>query len=120
MPATQHSQIAELIATHQARLHELELIQAAMGSATPPHVTMDIKLAVKAIEDLSGKPVEMTVREKHLIDEQWRMRYEGDLYKLERKIDGVTNLLHQLLRDLAIRALPPAPRPRPPRRVNGE
>jgi hypothetical protein len=122
MAATEHDNIAELIATHQARLHQLQLTQATMGSATPPYVALDIAQATRAIEQLSGQPVEMSVREKYLIDQQWQMRIDGDLFKLDRKIDEVLNLFHQLLAALALRGLTPQPQPRPrqSRRANGE
>lgn len=107
MAATEHDSIAELIATHQARLHQLLLTQAAMGNQTPPYVMTDIAQATRAIEQLSGKPIEMTVREKYLIDQQWQMRIEGDLFKLERKIDQVIAQFQQLLTALAIRAVIP-------------
>lgn len=121
MPATEHDDIAQLIAAHRARLLQLQIKQATMGSATPEYVPIEIAQATRAIEELSGRPLEMTTRERYLVDQQWHMRYEGDLFKLDRKIDEVLNLFHQLLAALALRGLTPQPqeRQRERRRPNG-
>jgi len=117
MSATQHDNLAELIAAHQARLHQLQMKQALLGTATPEHIPIEIAKAERAIEQLSGAPVEMTTRERYLIDQQWQMRIEGDMYKLERKVDQAVQLLQDLLAALAVRAVPPLPKPRPARRI---
>jgi hypothetical protein len=121
MPATEHDDIAELIAAHRARLHQLQLRQATMGSSTPDYVPIEIAQATHAIEQLSGQPVEMTVRESYLVNQQWQMRIDGDLFKLDRKIDEVLHLFHQLLAALAVRGIAPQPqeRQRQTRRPNG-
>lgn len=129
---TEHSHIAELIATHQARLHELQLTQATMGAATPAHVLIDIKAAIKSIEELSGAPVEMTVREKYLVDQQTWLRLESELLSLRREVRGMADLFQQLLPSITTIAayvvaqkereqqIAAPPRARQPRRVNGE
>ena len=118
MSALEYDNLAELIGAHRERLHQLQLKQALLGAATPEHIPIEIDRITSTIERLSGQPVEMTTRERYLIDQQWQMRIEGDMFKLERKIDRTIALLESLLSAMAIRAVPPIRKPAP-RRVEG-
>lgn len=128
MVAHEHEAIADLIAAHRARLHQLQKKQALLGVRdTPEHIPLEIERIEDAIERLSGQPIEMTTREKYLVDLHWQTRIEGDLYKLDqkldrlaglveqldqkfdRKLDGLTGMVQQMLAELALRALPPPP-----------
>lgn len=118
--AYEHEQIAELIATHRARLHQLQLKEAALGSAAAEYVAIDIAKAERAIEQLSGQPIEMSVREAYLVNQQYQMRIEGDMAKLDRKVDKVIDLVQDLLKALALHAVIPPPKPsRSTRQPNG-
>jgi hypothetical protein len=105
MSATQYEHIADLIATHRARLHQLQLKQALLGMATPEHIPLEIDQIADAIERLSGQPVEMTVREAYLVDQQYKMRIEGDIFKLDRKLDRLAGRVEDLFAALALHAL---------------
>lgn len=112
MVAHEHEAIADLIAAHRARLHQLQKKQALLGVRdTPEHIPLEIERIEDAIERLSGEPVEMTVREKYLVDLDWQLRIEGDVYRLDQKMDRLTGLVEYLLAELALRAIAPPPPP---------
>lgn len=117
--AYEHEDLNQLLVAHRRRLHELRLQQAAMGSATPAHIKTEIRDIEHAIEQLTGQPVELTVREKHLIDQQFQMRIEGDLYRIDRRVEQLHDLVLDLLEALALYGIKPRKRATKRPTVNG-
>jgi hypothetical protein len=101
MSAIEYDDVEKLLAAHRARLFQLELKQATMGSGTPEHVPIEMERIAREIERLSGAAVEMTVREKYLIDQQWQMRYEVELIELKREVREMRVLIDRLLPHMA-------------------
>lgn len=130
MSATEYSEIATLVAAHKARLHQLQLRQASQGTNTPVEVLIEMGQITAEIERLSGKPVEMTTRERYLVDQQWQMRWEVEMIELKRQVRAMDATFQQLLPHMAAIAAyvvsqqkaqrPPQERPRQSRRANGE
>lgn len=102
MSAIQYDDVERLIEAHRARLFQLELKQAQLGSGTPEHIPIEMERIAREIERLSGAAVEMTVREKYLIDQQWQMRIEVELIELKRDVRELRLLADQLLPHLAV------------------
>lgn len=105
--AYEYEDLNRLIVAHQRHLQALREQQAALGSAAPAYIKTEIREYERKIEELTGQPVEMTVREKHLIDQQFQMRIEGDLYRIDRRVEQLHDLVLKLLEALAVRALTP-------------
>ena len=132
MSATEYSEIAALIAAHKARLHQLQMRQASQGTSTPVEVLIEIGHITAEIERHSGKPVEMTTRERYLVDQQWQMRWEVEMIELKREVRAMDATFRELLPHMAELAAfvvslqqqrpspQPQPRPRQTRRPNGE
>jgi hypothetical protein len=130
--ATEYAEISALVAAHKARLHQLQIKQAAMGSNTPVEVLIEMGHIAAEIERLSGKPVEMTTRERYLVDQQWQMRWEVEMIELKREVRAMDATFRELLPHMAKLAAfvvtlqqqrpspQPQPRPRQQRRANGE
>lgn len=119
--AYEYDDLETLIAAHKRHLLVLRTQQATLGAQTPAHILTSIEDYEAEIKRLTGELPELTTREKHLLDLQFQMRIEGDLYKLDRKVDQIAALLDTLLLDLARRGLAAPPRKLTrARRINGE
>lgn len=117
--AYEYEDLNRLITAHRKHLQVLREQQAAMGSATPAYIKTEIREYEQKIEELTGQSVELTIREKHLIDQQFQMRIEGDLYRIDRRVEQLHDLVLDLLEALALYGIKPRKRAAKRPIVNG-
>lgn len=118
--AFEHDDLNRLIAVHRAHLLELRLQQATLGSATPPHVAIEIARVEREIERLIDQAPAITNNELYRVMTIDSLRQDSNQWRLERQMLDMQATLNKLLEILAERYTIDARRRTPKQRtVNG-